>query len=530
MSTAHNRPRMVAPPEVLFGAYLSALIDDADWAVIDLANALGVSRSLVYKWMRGQRTPNLISGYVERIADVLELAPTARKLLLESQLRSLRAPRPTSSHVPSAVRNLVDFASAAKPLGVRAPPARHSQMDAEAGAVNGVDAVLDAMLAMLERAPDLPPEPQLASEQALAARTILISFQGDLSPTASKSQRWIDALRAVMERGWRVHHVWRLNRDASRSVALAERMLDLLGAHRYFPYYVTRYETLSPPYDLVIVPNRAAMLLFATETPHQPDAALLVRQLDQVALLAAHFAQLQAQSRRLLRSYAGLSYEFGAELVDAETRFGGRSIAKYGLSIATEPTSWSVETSHWALRMKARGIDVAPLIEQRIQRQTAFEENARTFVYRDLCPTTAIERLVNYGRYLINPDGEPMPASPAVRVEHLEQTIHVLRTRKNYSLGLVDDDEQSVVRIKPKMFWEVTGGMRVLINSRVTDAQGKQSMIEVVIAEATIAAAFQQYFDSLWEHLAPVHSDKADVIAYLEHQLAVARDKLAQEE
>jgi len=58
-----------------FGACLTQLLIDRHWSVRALAQALNVERSLVYKWRRGDRTPQLASNYVIRIAGILCLTP-----------------------------------------------------------------------------------------------------------------------------------------------------------------------------------------------------------------------------------------------------------------------------------------------------------------------------------------------------------------------------------------------------------------------------------------------------------------------
>src|SRR5262245_35337943 len=87
-----RRSRGVTP--FTFGACLTQLLIEKRWSVRAFAHALNVERSLVYKWRRGERTPQLASNYVTRIATILSLTPDELAALEEGQRWSLSAPRP----------------------------------------------------------------------------------------------------------------------------------------------------------------------------------------------------------------------------------------------------------------------------------------------------------------------------------------------------------------------------------------------------------------------------------------------------
>src|SRR5678815_4393485 len=61
-----------------FGAYLNTLLTERNLTPRDLAGQLGLDLSLVYKWLRGERTPRFNSGHADRIAEALQLLPSER--------------------------------------------------------------------------------------------------------------------------------------------------------------------------------------------------------------------------------------------------------------------------------------------------------------------------------------------------------------------------------------------------------------------------------------------------------------------
>src|SRR5262245_25655067 len=93
-----------------FGGYVNTLLTERNLTPRDLASLLELDLPLVYKWLRGERTPRFNSGHAYRIAEALHLPPTARQTLFQSQVRSLRErpaqrprPKPRSRFVSAPV-------------------------------------------------------------------------------------------------------------------------------------------------------------------------------------------------------------------------------------------------------------------------------------------------------------------------------------------------------------------------------------------------------------------------------------------
>src|SRR6476660_2862762 len=84
-----------------FGGYLNTLLTERNLTPRDLASLLELDLSLIYKWLRGERTPRFNSGHADRIAVALQLPPTERQILFQSQARSLHERRtPPSRPAP----------------------------------------------------------------------------------------------------------------------------------------------------------------------------------------------------------------------------------------------------------------------------------------------------------------------------------------------------------------------------------------------------------------------------------------------
>jgi len=510
-----------------FGSYLNTLLTERALTPRDLAGRLGLDLSLVYKWLRGERTPRFNSGHADHIADALDLTPDDRRTLYESQVRSLRErpaqrpPTPSRSRFIGASAPVESLFAERRiiPLSGYAPPphtVKGSGMIPE-GAVRGPKAALEAAVDILATAP-----PQQAMD-----RTILLTWQGAgaLDPFDPPFGRdWVYALRGALARGWQARQIWRLNRDISRSVTLVKTMLDLLGAGGYESLYIPRHETLQTPYDMLIVPDHAAALFFATADGSSVDSALVTRDPDQIALFTAHFAALEKQAQKLIEVYRPSDATlFDEVLTQSETRVPGRLFVKYSLSVITEPAEWSSESSFWAQRMRSLGRSgeaLRMMIEHRRERQIALLGNADSADYRDISTMQSVKDIALHGWYLRNATARPAEGAPvAERRAHLENAIDVLKRYPRYQLALLDEREAHELKVTRETFWEILGEQRVLINARSLDLENQPVDLNITLDEPGIVAAFVEHFESHWRHIAPEHRDKNWVIKWLESQL-----------
>ena len=540
-----------------FDAYLSRLLERKHTSARALAEKLEVDVSLVHRWLRGERIPRFGSDQIERMGDALGLTAAERADLVLSHTSSLRAAqtrsrsqeRPKQS-VPKRVATLI--ARIVSHPADRALAETASGSGKQTSPLPKEGAILDSQVLYRSIADFIGGVPRTKTTDCsdCVDRTILMTFHsegiresvgaddGDGPDTADPAMQWQQGVREALRRGWRVEHVWRLTRDARRTAFLVATTLDLLGSGNYRPLYTSGVDAPAPPYDLVLRPD-AALLLLAAGNARNVDSGILTRDPKQIQLFRAHYAQLRDRARPLLRSYRRDDPRFGAVVVESETRFPGRSLVKYGLSFYTEPEAWSDPDSPWAQRMRYPEADVESFSVNRQSRLEGFREHVRTHLYRDVCPKGAVERLVKEGRYSRYTErgagaarksgktgrqqsqdvASQDVASVEERRQHLQSAIDVLNRYSNFQIALLDADEEEALAVHQATYWEVVGADRVLINARTLTREGQPTDIEIVIDEPTIVAGCIAHFDQLWERIKPRNRDKEYVVWWLERQL-----------
>ena len=520
-----------------FGHLLAELIDGI--AVSDFAHAIHVDRSVVYKWLRDERTPRLNADHMANITRHLGLDARTVERLRQAQITSLVAQTPIERQRPrsgdttrSAVSRFIeqtlavaDAASASNPRHSRpAPLADHGVV------VRGRAETLRAAIDLLEHAAVRERRPMGASQLSMQGMGM---FEG-LPKARELELAWRSALRAALRRGWEIEQLWRLDKNIARSLQLVATMLDLVGMGGYHPHYFSgRSGVLRPPYDVLVIPGDAALLLFATEQPDYLDRALLLREPEHVDFVSAHFAQLGALTKPLLRGFVPQVHEmaYTRELVAAEAGPGGRLLIKNGPGSVTYPLTWLREDSLWMRSAVASGsvsaADLPAYVACLRRRAEAFQTYVREYDYYDICPRRAIERLAEAGEYPQDmPRGErgwPLE----LRVEHLENIVAMLRSYNRYHLALLDSAEEADIPSEP--FLTIAGERRAYMATWSRDAAGRAIQMDLEIAEPTIVAALREQYGEWWERIPERHRDKGYVIGVLEQHIRNVKRQLSYE-
>lgn len=372
---------------------------------------------------------------------------------------------------------------------------------------------------------------------------------------ADTSQRdtvlnWQRALRMAMAGGWDVVNLARLaQRREEGPIALVTEMLSLLGyAGRYQPYSLPRAHSPVVPEGFVVVPGQGALHFLATQHQSALDAATLYTDADQVTFLRDHAQVLMTLAVPILKLYRGdnpfssegrpqpdpIRYDFAR--TRAATRPGDRFLVKNGLSILRIPNGIF---SGWVRRLSSQADDsrsawIPTLVENRLQRVAAFNEQVRRWRFIDLCSKPAIERMVSTGTYTSDLTGAALatqrqgifrlidasdaPATLEERAAILRSVVDLLRTHPNYELGLLDD---TLAQEAAETYWEIKGidGDAVLLLDTWCLTGKGPAEINLEIGEPAIVEAFRTYFLSLWEGLPPQYRHKDQVIAWLEGQI-----------
>jgi hypothetical protein len=273
-------------------------------------------------------------------------------------------------------------------------------------------------------------------------------------------------------------------------------------------YYFDKYGIDSPPYEIILVNGKGAILGFAADNHKEIDAGLYLDEIDAVSMIEKYVGQMFLNIEPLIKI---LSQEEYFELNPAKDRKSGNHLlSMQDLSFLTVP---------YPLMEKYLRISIPDDAERRIHLRRiadtvrSFHRDIKHYKMRHIYPIRAFEELVANGRYYSN--FYYRPAGEDVR-EHLLHVLELLETYEKFEIALVDENKYKLLN---KAQFDIKGDHTILIG--VMPKRETDHKVELIaITEGTIVNAFQQYFDDWWERINPVHRDKAFVISWIKDKLA----------
>lgn len=366
---------------------------------------------------------------------------------------------------------------------------------------------------------------KLDKDPPLTNQEILITFQGGRSVFEGFDdlrQRFMSALIGAARQEWKIIQLFGLDGDATRALELVQTMVPLLRVpNAYEAHYFWPNRSLTPPYDLVILPDKA-FVVFATTESLRVGGGFWVSGTES-EILRDHFNLLRTHTNPLLEYFTHDPQDrqrWEQKIVAIESLPGERLLVQDGPTTLSYPSHWLAPDTHWAEAQLRTGIDnLDAAIDEHRKRARLFAEQVRQFRYLSICPKSAVERLVTQGVSINRPPYKHFIESPEERVEHLNNLISLLRTYDNFELALADEAEERFVDFQ--FFEEIKGDFGVLMELFPVEHR-HEHRIGAFINEPSIVAAMQRDFHNTWQRLSAISRNKEYVILWLERQRDLA--------
>lgn len=271
--------------KALFGDLLSQLLELRGWTASKLAREINVDGSYVRKWIRGERTPALKSDYVEKISGCLSNGMDEKvymnyieslgykvetgilDILMEAQINSLTLNKKYNS-----------------------PIKKRNNLSKVPSFVKGKEEVFKYASMILNA----------AYENNSCNKDIFMTFQGEkdiLDGYEKTHDYFINIVSKLVTKGWNIKHLWRLKDNDARIATLVRNITELLKLEKgYEPRYFTKYGTITPPSEFIIVGSLAAILFISDETSEYISSAFFYTNKDEVEALRKHVFLMSLQT------------------------------------------------------------------------------------------------------------------------------------------------------------------------------------------------------------------------------------------
>ncbi len=531
-------------PKIVFGECLKLLLSTLDISNSRLSKAINVDSSLVSRWIHGKRVPPYNSSYIESISDYLssnihntlqeqqinEIFQNAcleeeitdgnkekiKKILLEAQGYSIegnKKKRIEVNHVRSyknQIRKNI-HTDPANPMDQNI--ASFIALSSEDRVVLGVDNVLAAYNELLDTA---------AMQGNRKDKAIYITHNSLLNLDHLSNHditKWYSALLKVINNGWNVILLLKMNANTIRTVRFINYMILLVQTGKFMPFYIKNYDSMIIGDELIVVPDIGAFSCFSDHLQPYINCGLYIKSKPVIKIYQNHFQGILAKYAQPLINNFPNRTAYSHYLADCEDDIGNRFLYKYCFSVLTLP-----EHLYWKyLGSRSDSKDSNNVsIELFRKRMQAFQSNIQRYEYKDVYMVSSIKNLMrNYQFYLHSYEGiQSIHMDTDDIIEYLENIIELLRTYENYQIAFLPKDFDS--KDYMESFCCIVKERAVVLFEASDQSMDTQEVLSS-ISEPTIVQLIYNNFMNLWELIPPINKEKSAVISWLQCQINILK-------
>lgn len=518
-----------------FGVCLNILLICRGWSASRLAKEINVDPSYVRRWIRGERIPSLQSEYIKKITLALHrnesdnstehfknhlinelesagihidkdkaLSVLLGDILKESQIYSLSL-NTTSNKSKTNEREILGILESIKDrntsnLGSNSCsllPKRHSIPHF----ISGRENILKGLIMLLKQAAD---------SNISMEKEIYITFQSEINYFEGNPELyniWTSIITTLLESGWEIHYLYRLNKNTGRSLKLVNEIIKWCGfSNKFFPSYFIKYGVTNPPVELIVVKGLGAMHCFASDSNDFVDTAFFYDQQESIEAIYKHLMKMYYQTSELMTMYDNIEKYW--EIVTNKDRHPGDLF-----SAAPDLETLTIPISLWQKYID-RSIETEEERKMHMQRlgerDKLFHQDLKKYKVKYVVNLESLLYMIRTGKYQYfnayqKPEAEDI-------YTHLQYVIYLLETYENFELGILTEKYSSLFQ---SVFGEVKADTVIISTFDLCDTN---NLIYYTITEGTMADAFHDYYLEFWEQIPPKYKDKELVIAWLKEQ------------
>jgi len=538
---------------VKFGECLKLLLSALDISINRLSKAINVDSSLVNRWVNEKRIPSYNSTYIECISEylskniqnsfqiqyfndllfnvnednesVVDFEEKIKKALKESQGYSFECKK---AELRESKTNSKNKEKASKLLSSNYPfcyvrennvsdethtwnPTNSIPLSSNDKIIMGHENILAASIFLLETA---------AKQKFENNNTIYITYNNDAEITNNLYNcliGWRNALLKAIDNGWNVVFLLRLNNNISRIIRFINFVHPLMKTGRFNLSYFKKYGDFVAEREMCVITGIGALSCFSTNPNSQINSAFYFENKTATDILKDYFNVLLSKySKPLIKYYSqDINFKYCCFLAEMNENIGNQFIYNYGFSMLLLPEKL------YKRLMEMRNIphsEMQTTLQFYKRQLNATIKNIHNYTYKDIYFEDSIKNLINFKQfYLYTYLGvEIIQLEVEEIIELLRNTINLLKTYDNYNIAFISRNADSsleidncycIVKERQCVFFEAFEPSKLLPEVRLS------------IEEPMIVKAFEEYFNEIWEHIAPINKDKGDVIAWIQSQI-----------
>lgn len=545
---------------VKFGEFLKLLLSALDISINRLSKAINVDSSLVNRWINGKRIPPYNTLYIESISEYLsknvqntfqmqhlnelllnvnednesavDLKEKIKKALKEAQGYSYECKKEETKAITTHMKNKEEISKSLtnnnfdferensisdEPYTWNAPNHINSiPLSSNDKIIFGIKNIFTAGISLLETA---------VSQQCKDNNIIYITYNNDLDIKAfscNELMLWRDLLLNALNNGWYVIFLLRLNNNINRTIKFMNFVLPLMKTGRFNIYYFKKYGVFATERELYVISGIGALSCFSTNPNSEISCAFYLENKAAVDILKDYFnVLLETYAKPLIKYYSqDINSEYCCYLTEIEEDIGNRLIYNYGFSMLLLPENL------YKKLIKRKNIpqcEKLTTLQYYKKQLNAIITNIHNYEYKDIYFADSIKILIKHRQfYLYTYSGvEIIELEVQDIIEFLHNIINLLKTYDNYNIAFISRNADSPIKIDDCYFMVKE---RHSVFFEVFEPSKNIPKVRLTIEEPMIVNAFNEYFNDIWEQIAPVNKDKGEVIEWLQNQINSFKD------
>lgn len=352
----------------------------------------------------------------------------------------------------------------------------------------------------------LPKKPDYIKEP------ILITFLTELdsfSNFESTSLEWHNALLETQAKGWSINKLMNINENINRNMKIINEFLVNIMSKKYHPYHLNKYDSIIKLREFIMIPSIGILVCLCSENADRIDSAFLIRDEQALSALKGALDLCINYSKPLITNrFAEQNIGLLTEIANYEELSGDRFTFNFSLNYIMIPLEL-VEKFSFSTKEKMSDKKIFKRDYQYKRMKKAFDKQIKNYKFLDIYSKVFIENLIKLSKSPLT------QIEPSHILKLFENIIYMLKRYDNYNIGLLDS---SNLRTLSNFSCMIKDSNVILTNY---SDRNKRIINKswVSISEPNIVNTFKNYFEDLWDQIAPINKEKESVISWFESQM-----------
>lgn len=509
---------------VKFGECLKLLLSALDISINRLSKSINVDTSLVNRWVHGRRIPSYNSNYIDIISEYLfnNIQNSFQKQKLNELLLNVCENHYQEDNMKEKIRHVLkesqgySFECKKSEIKVNRSDLHKRSNNIESIALSGNDKIIFGIENIFSAGSSLLRS--ALNQPYKKSNIIYITYNDDFNVktfSCSEFIKWKELLLKALNKGWHIVLLLKITNDITKTMNFIKIVLPHIKTGRLNIYYYKKYESLKPAKETFIISDIGALSCFSTAPDSEISCAFYLESTAAVNIFKDHFnVILETHGKPLMKFYTqNLNSNYRHLLVETEKAIGNRFVFNYDFSMTLLPENLLEKL---LLKKKLSHNKILTTMQLYRKHTNAIINNIPTYEYRDIYFADSIEKLICSRQFHICTCSgmESIELEVNEIIDFMYNIIDILNKYDNYHIAFEprnNDDAYNnyycMVKERQSVFFEVF------------DPAANQSEVRLSIEEPTFVKAIEEYFNEIWEHIAPVSKDKVHIITWLQNQI-----------